>query len=77
MTGIPQPCTRYCACGRCYSPRSIVGDWLRHHAGAGARWLRRSVLRRPARFRRLPGGGVAVPDWVVELLGQGQSGGTW
>lgn len=65
---------RHCVCGRCYSPGSLLGDWL-HEQSSRARRLLRAVLRRAERFPRDPQGGVAVPAWVVELLGN-QSWGT-
>jgi hypothetical protein len=67
----------YCACGRCYSPGSLVGDWLRDRTGSAWRTVRATLLRRPDRFGYRPGRGVALPAWVAELMGHpGQSGGT-
>lgn len=64
----PTCAVRYCACGRCYSPGSLVGDWVKRHAVGVVRTLRRVVLRRPHRYEYDAGGGVRVPAWVVELL---------
>lgn len=63
--------TRHCVCGRCYSPGSLLGDWFREQSSRA----RRVLLRRAELFPRDPHGGVAVPAWVVELLGD-QSWGT-
>jgi hypothetical protein len=62
--------TRHCACGRCYSPGSLLGDWLAEQSSRGRRWLLHGLLRRPVRFPRDPGGGVALPAWVAQLLDQ-------
>jgi hypothetical protein len=59
---------QYCACGRCYSPGSLVGDWVRRHTVGVVRAVQRVVLRRPHRFEYDADGGVRVPAWVVELL---------
>jgi hypothetical protein len=67
--------TRHCVCGRCYSPGSLLGDWLREQSWRARRLLLHGLLRRPERFPRDARGGVAVPGWVVELLGD-QSWGT-
>jgi hypothetical protein len=62
------PCaTPYCGCGRCYSPGSLVGDWVRRRATAVARGVRRVVLRRAPRFEYDASGGVRLPDWVQSL----------
>ncbi len=65
----PTCATPYCGCGRCYSPGSLVGDWVRRRAVALGRALRRVVLRRPHRFEYDADGGVRVPEWVVQSLG--------
>jgi hypothetical protein len=62
--------TRYCGCGRCYSPGSLVGDWVTRRAVAAWRAIRRGVLRRPHRFEYDARGGVRLPEWVAELFGQ-------
>ena len=77
MTGTPRTstptcATRYCGCGRCYSPGSLVGDWVRRQVVAVWRTMRHSVLRRPHPFEYDAHGGVRVPDWVGELF-SGQS----
>lgn len=66
----PSCATRYCGCGRCYSPGSLVGDWVRRRVVAVWRAVRRSVLRRPHRFEYEARGGVRLPEWVAELFGQ-------
>lgn len=60
------PCrTRHCVCG-CYSPGSLVGDWLARQSSRVRGGLRR-LLRRPERFPRDPRGGIALPAWVLDL----------
>lgn len=56
--------TPYCGCGRCYSPGSLVGDWVRRRALRLLRGLRATVLRRPHRYEYDEDGGVRVPFWV-------------
>ena len=68
MIGTHPHSTPYCGCGRCYSPGSLVGDWVRRHAVGLLRGVRRTVLRRPHRFEYDERGGVRVPDWVGELF---------
>ena len=60
----PTCTTPYCGCGRCYSPGSLVGDWVRRWVTGIGRLLRRAVLRRPHRFEYDAAGAVLVPAWV-------------
>lgn len=80
MTGTPTSpsptcAVRYCGCGRCYSPGSLIGDLVRRHVVAGWRAIRGTVLRRPHRYRYDARGGVCVPEWVGELFEADQSRG--
>ena len=70
MIGTRPHSTPYCGCGRCYSPGSLVGDWVRRHWVGMLRSLRRAVLRRPHRFEYDAQGAVRVPGWVGELFDQ-------
>jgi hypothetical protein len=73
MTGTspsaPQPrcATPYCGCGRCYSPGSLVGDWVSGRLRGAWRTVRRAVLRRPHRYRYDERGGLLLPAWVSAL----------
>ena len=61
-------CARpYCGCGRCYSPRSLVGDWVRDRVRSAWRAVRATVLRRPHRFELDERGGVRLPAWVPAM----------
>lgn len=71
---VPMPAARdcarpHCACGTCYSPGSLVGDWVRRHALRAWRGVRRLVLGRREQYG--PDGGLLVPAWVVEMLDGG------
>ena len=61
MTETPRCATPHCACGRCYSPGSVVGDWLA--ARGRAVWRR----LRPSRFAYDERGAVRLPDWVPAM----------
>lgn len=64
MTGIPPRCaTPYCGCGRCYSPGSLVGDWVARRAVGLWRGVR-ALAGRPDRYRYDARGGVLLPAWV-------------
>jgi len=64
MTATSLRCaTRYCGCGRCYSPGSLVGDWVRRRAHGLWRGLRR-LVGRPHRFEYDAQGAVLLPAWV-------------
>ena len=70
MIGTPQPptcATPYCGCGRCYSPGSLVGDWVRRRVLGTLRAVRRAVLRRPHRYEYGADGGLVVPAWVAAM----------
>ena len=66
-TTSPSCAVRYCGCGRCYSPGSLVGDWVRTRVVGAGRLLRRLVLRRPHRFEYDARGGVLLPAWVPAM----------
>jgi hypothetical protein len=63
----PHCAVRYCGCGRCYSPGSLVGDWVRDRLLGAWRTVRRAVLRRPHRYAYDQQGGVLLPAWVPAL----------
>ena len=62
------PChpDRHCACGRCYSPGSVVGDWLRGRLGRLGRGLGRRLIG--WRHGYAEDGGLLVPEWVIEAF---------
>lgn len=63
----PTCATPYCGCGRCYSPGSLVGDWLRRRLTGALRSLRSAVLRRPHRYQYGADGGLVLPAWVAGM----------
>jgi hypothetical protein len=68
VTVVSAPCRpdRHCACGRCYSPGSVVGDWLRRRLGRLVRGIGRRLFG--WRHRHAADGGLLVPQWVIEAF---------